>query len=129
MLESDGALETWAIPRLPRGCEDVHSETQRTFSKCPPISKDCVAEAERLAGHRLDYLDHEGPLRGDRGHVVRVARGEYAPTLKSDDRWVVTVDDGPLAGELILEKIASEPSKWCLSYRRRGRRRAAGAIC
>ncbi len=32
---------------------------------------------ERLADHRLVYLDYQGQLSGDRGSVEQLARGEY----------------------------------------------------
>ena len=33
--------------------------------------------AERLADHRTDYLDYEGPVSGNRGTVKRVMAGHY----------------------------------------------------
>ena len=33
--------------------------------------------AERIAGHRLIYLDYEGPVTGDRGTVSRFDSGEF----------------------------------------------------
>ena len=49
-----GPLMTWRCPRWP-----VAQETNLT----------------RLGEHRRDYLEFEGPLTGDRGHVHRVAEG------------------------------------------------------
>jgi len=31
----------------------------------------------RLADHRLEYLDYQGPVSGNRGHVSRVDAGEF----------------------------------------------------
>lgn len=40
-----------------------------------PITLDGPAAAERLADHRVIYLEYEGPISGDRGEVRRVERG------------------------------------------------------
>ncbi len=57
MLESDpeGPLATWELPEFP-----------------------CVGEeyaARQLPPHRRAYLDYEGPMSNNRGHVTRVASG------------------------------------------------------
>lgn len=57
MFEAVGVLWTWAVERLPRLGESV--------------------AATRLADHRLDYLDYEGPIAGNRGTVRRVDAGMY----------------------------------------------------
>lgn len=51
MLESDGRLRTWRLHG------DPESQT--------PIP------AEPIGEHRIEYLDYEGPVSGDRGRVVR----------------------------------------------------------
>ena len=66
MLEAGGVLRTWAIAAWP-----APGETQ---------------PAERLPDHRLAYLDYEGAVSGNRGHVRRWDAGEYyllkeSPTL------------------------------------------------
>lgn len=48
----------------------------------------CVGEpilAEPIADHRLMYLDYEGPVSGDRGHVERVLAGVVVEELPSED--------------------------------------------
>lgn len=57
MFEAVGVLWTWAVERLPRPGESVATT--------------------RLADHRLDYLDYEGPIAGNRGAVRRVDAGMY----------------------------------------------------
>src|SRR5262245_17631602 len=60
MLEEGGVLRTWALESL------------------PPVGGEPIP-AERLPDHRLDYLDYEGPVSGDRGSVSRVDFGTYEP--------------------------------------------------
>src|SRR5258706_5113599 len=40
---------------------------------------------ERLDDHRRDYLDYQGPVSNDRGHVRRVAGGEVQFAVRTDD--------------------------------------------
>jgi hypothetical protein len=75
------------------------------------FSSSNTIEAERLADHRLAYLDYEGPVTGNRGNVRRIDVGTYrvgnAPTL-----YV-------LAGEIIrgeIELRKSADSQWQLVF-------------
>jgi hypothetical protein len=127
MFEANDVLETWALAHLPQGCEAAHTQTVLRFPACPPLSADDAVAAERLAAHRLAYLNFEGTLTGNRGEVVRVVAGEYAIESRSDEGWVVAIDEGLLRGEITLDRSAGGGQLWLLTYRRR-RRRAAGAI-
>ena len=57
MLEQDGQLMTWALPVL--------AEPGITIT------------ATRLPDHRMDYLEYEGDISGDRGSVSRIIDGNY----------------------------------------------------
>jgi hypothetical protein len=57
MFETEGALRTWAISRMPD-----EGEPQA---------------ADALADHRLEYLSYEGPVSGERGSVTRWDSGTY----------------------------------------------------
>lgn len=57
MLEENGALQTWALKHSPRRGMSI--------------------EAIQLPNHRLDYLDYQGPVSGDRGHVTRFDEGTF----------------------------------------------------
>jgi hypothetical protein len=57
MLEADGVLRTWRL------------ET--------PPADGLVVTAERIADHRLAYLDHDGPVSGNRGVARPWDKGEY----------------------------------------------------
>src|SRR3954470_13875672 len=77
-----GDLRTWRSPAWPIG---THT----------PL--------EKLADHRREYLDYEGPVSGDRGFVRRVESGTYKswPQFLEDevfDLWL----DGPTKTHLWL---------------------------
>jgi hypothetical protein len=76
MLEHDGALKTWRLPR-------------------PPGPKQDAAQgAVALPDHRLMYLEYEGPVSGNRGQVKRWDAGTYELVRDDERRWKVR-----LAGE------------------------------
>ena len=67
MLEREGRLLTWSLLALPLAW-----------------GGDEAIAATRLADHRIEYLDYEGPISGDRGAVTRVDRGEYEAVEETD---------------------------------------------
>ncbi len=58
MLETQGALRTWALEAMP--------DAQTTKIR-----------ARQLPDHRLAYLSYEGPISGERGTVRRIDEGQY----------------------------------------------------
>ena len=58
MLEVGGSLQTWRLAEPP------HQDDNAIASVC-------------LADHRLEYLEYEGPVSGNRGTVRRWDRGDY----------------------------------------------------
>ena len=58
MFEREGKLMTWRSPRWP-----LETDT--------PLDK--------LADHRIAYLDYEGPISGGRGRVRRIVSGTFVP--------------------------------------------------
>ena len=68
MLEREGALSTWRLSELPPA-----------WRKDPAVlqGEPCELSAERLADHRLAYLEYQGALSGDRGSVSRYDSGTY----------------------------------------------------
>ncbi|MBY0228562.1 MAG: hypothetical protein K2W96_04700 [Gemmataceae bacterium] len=79
LLEDGAACRTWRLPALPEPGASV--------------------AAERLADHRLFYLDHEGPVSGGRGRVRRVAAGMF-DWVEDGERVVIDLDG---LGRLVLE--------------------------
>ena len=94
MLERDGTLLTWATGQRPA-----------------PIS---MLMAERLADHRMAYLDYEGPVSQNRGTVTRVDAGNFEWLDFEEDRITVRVTSGDLIGELTLQRH-SAGQRWLLN--------------
>jgi hypothetical protein len=85
MLESGGALRTWALSEEP-----VVDSTQT---------------AKPLEDHRLEYIDYEGPVSAGRGTVSRWDEGMYELVEDSPKRLVVK-----LFGHAIQAALTVEPS-------------------
>src|SRR5947207_2640870 len=88
MLERDGALRTWAMEKM-------------------PAASDTIA-AERLPDHRLAYLDYEGEVKGERGHVSRVDAGTYDAVEETATAIVVRLHGERLRGILTLTQDDQE---------------------
>lgn len=81
MLEKEAALRSWRLSR-------------------PADSPEPVS-AEPIAPHRLAYLEYEGPVSGNRGHVARWDRGEFQ--LLTDNADFIEVE---LLGERLKGRAA-----------------------
>jgi hypothetical protein len=84
MLESGNTLWTWRLPRLPQLGDAL--------------------DAERLADHRLDYLDYEGPVSGNRGIVWRREFGDLNWLTVEEGRLEARVHGVQLQGLLRLTR-------------------------
>ena len=87
MIEVDGALRTWRLSSPPEPGVDV--------------------AAEPLGDHRLDYLDYEGPVSGNRGCVTRWDAGVFEWRNEDVSAPRVKVAGEKLSGELILKSSAN----------------------
>src|SRR4051812_11438702 len=92
MLEHGGALWTWSLSE--------------------PPALGMTSQAQALADHRLDYLDYEGPLTGDRGSVQRVEEGEYELLERSQTRVLARLTGKSLRGVLEI----SRPNESCVMW-------------
>jgi hypothetical protein len=63
----------------------------------------------QLPDHRRDYLEYEGEISGNRGHVTRIATGTYRVTHRSDDSKLIEWD-APAVPSLLLTKLAD--NRW-----------------
>jgi hypothetical protein len=98
MLEVPGnVLKTWALPRSP----EIGTEM----------------ECEALADHRIEYLDHEGPISGQRGGVTRWDRGTYTLERHSDAEWVVHLVGEKFAGRASLARADDKSSRWRVIFK------------
>jgi hypothetical protein len=87
MLEAGDVLRTWRLARAPQYGETV--------------------PAEPSFDHRPFYLDYEGPVRGDRGTVVRWDAGTFTWLEEAEDRVVVRLQGQRLHGETVLRRSAA----------------------
>lgn len=88
MLESTGVLRTWRLDHEP------HLPTAIT--------------AMPLPDHRLFYLEYEGPVSGDRGHVQRWDQGIYELLDATPERLTVALHGTRLKGQATLEMPADD---------------------
>jgi hypothetical protein len=93
MLEDGAALATWRLAELPA-------------PGGPAVA------AERLADHRLAYLDYEGPLAGNRGSVHRVDAGEFQWQERTGTHIRVCLSGLRLKG--LVELTLSSNTAWRL---------------
>jgi hypothetical protein len=88
MLESGAVLRTWRLAAPLRAGETIAATA--TFD------------------HRPVYLDYEGPVRGDRGRVIRRESGTFAWQTQAVDRVAVRLDGAQLRGILLLEQVEGD---------------------
>ena len=91
MLESDGILRTWRLDS-------------------DPLIVGRIA-ATPLPDHRLLYLDYEGPVSNQRGHVLRWDRGEYEIVREDDKALEIALRGARLQGRAQLT-TASDGAVW-----------------
>ncbi|MBL9164720.1 MAG: hypothetical protein JNL18_18470 [Planctomycetaceae bacterium] len=95
MLERDGALLTWSFAELPPawGSGGVRSSTDAGAQSIDAI---------RIADHRLEYLDYEGPISGGRGAVRRHDWGHYELVDEGPTQFQVRLHGKRIDAELLL---------------------------
>lgn len=96
MFEQGSALATWSLPAPPESGLEI--------------------TADRLPDHRIDYLDYEGPVSGDRGSVTQWDRGTYHIVRQTDARWVVAVSGEKLTGRIELDRLPEDPARWQVRF-------------
>ncbi len=84
MLEAGPALATWRLAADPTASGEIPGTGG--------------VPARRIADHRPAYLDYEGPVSGNRGHVRQVDAGTYSLLEQSADCWVVRLSGSRLRG-------------------------------
>ncbi len=110
ILEHDHPWLHWDLlldngePRIPtwRLAEPVCSVEAATEVSLVRIA------AEPLANHRREYLDYEGPVSGDRGHVTQWDTGLYIPLTQRPDYWEVRLEGRRVSGFAVLTCTTGE---------------------
>ena|SRR5438128_9439214 len=95
MLESGELLATWRLPG-------------------PPEMG--TVRATRIGEHRRLYLDYEGPVSGERGHVKRWDWGTYDEIDTTAERLMLHLHGQRLTARATLEQIRDD--EWQLTLDR-----------
>lgn len=96
MLEEQAALRTWRL--------------------AAPPDRPAKIDAEALPGHRLAYLDYEGPLSGDRGSVKRWDAGTYQPVEQTGGQIQVELAGVRVRGRVVLEAVTGMANRWTFHW-------------
>ncbi len=94
LLETGAVLRAWRLESPPASGKDL--DAQANFD------------------HRLFYLDHEGPVSGNRGTVQRWDAGVFTCALQEEDRLEVTIQGQRLKGKLCLQRVQDD--RWRVRY-------------
>jgi hypothetical protein len=68
----------------------------------------------RLADHRLEYLEYEGPVSASRGLVRRVEQGRYCCEESGEDFWRFVITGQAMGGVFTLRR-QGQADRWLLS--------------
>ena len=82
MLESAGVLRTWRLEQTPHLPSSI--------------------KATPLPDHRIIYLEYEGPVGGQRGHVQRWDQGHYELLCETDGNLTIALHGTRLQGQATL---------------------------
>ncbi|MEK6248670.1 MAG: hypothetical protein N2C12_10855 [Planctomycetales bacterium] len=85
MFEQSNCLKTWSLPTEP--------------------AAGVVVQAEELPDHRIDFLEFEGELSGNRGTVTRWDRGSYETISSAPGRLVYE-----LTGKILSTRVSIRTS-------------------
>jgi hypothetical protein len=95
MIENGETLRTWALEFEPAAEIDV-----------PAMS---------LADHRRAYLEYEGPVSGDRGHVSRWDAGQFRMISSGANTCQIEIAGARLQGRVQLTQT-NGPDHWTFRF-------------
>jgi len=91
-----------------------------TFATEPLLVSGSSSRARLLPLHRVDYLDYEGPISDNRGHVRRLDRGYYRQIEPASQGLTIEVSGQMFVGRLVLQPLSDqddgEVSYWQLRW-------------
>lgn len=92
MIEAGAKLRTWKLARPP-----AHDQPQAAVA---------------TFDHRLLYLTYEGPISGNRGHVVRWDGGTFSEELVDPNTFRLRLDGNRLHGIVELRRLEADNWEW-----------------
>ncbi len=92
MLETGNGLRTWELEA--------------------PLSEGGTVRATELGVHRLDYLDYEGPVSGNRGSVRRWDSGTYEVLCETTAELELAIRGQRIKGRIFLQQDLSNEPTW-----------------
>ncbi len=92
LLQSGDTLHTWALAEQP--------------ATGVPIA------AERLADHRIEYLDYEGPVSQNRGNVARWDSGTFQWLRNTRSAVAVDLRGERLIGQVTITRWDEPGGRW-----------------
>jgi hypothetical protein len=98
MLEVGDRLRTWELDAVPADGITIH--------------------ATELGLHRLDYLDYEGPVSGNRGSVRRWDSGTYDLLHETPGELEIAIQGVKIGGKVLLRRDAHDEATWSLQFTR-----------
>jgi len=98
MLDQGEALATWQLPENP-------VTLMQTGTPAP-------LPAQRIADHRRAYLDNEGPVSKNRGHVTRLDAGTYELLQQQTGSWTIRLAGTRLIGTFRLTVTPLSSQNW-----------------
>ena len=97
MLETDGTLRTWQIHQQPVANRQL--------------------QATPLPDHRPDYLQYEGPISDDRGHVSQWDGGTFEGTVPAaSEAFTIQLQGRIFCGTLALQPDPAQPGSWQVQF-------------
>src|SRR5512140_3262417 len=84
------------------------------FAAPPETAAAAPLGGERIGDHRRVYLDYEGPVSGDRGHVSRHDHGTCLVADQTAAAWTVEFRGERLSGRYTLALRDGADQSWCL---------------
>lgn len=97
MIEQTRVLRTWRLAQPPENATNTEGIA-------------CL----KIGDHRLDYLEYEGPVSGNRGHVTRHDEGRCVIVKESGDRVVLEFAGRKANGQFVMVRDADAPLQWRL---------------
>lgn len=100
-------------------CEPGQLVSIRLETPLNTLEKGTFLPGTRLKDHRAAYLEYEGPLSNDRGHVRRLERGNILEWVCTGDEWWITLQwsEGPICQIRVSgDGAAPEIGKVCRVY-------------